>query len=844
MHKAWAVPAANLFAQLKSAEQGLTDAEAARRLASVGRNDVAGSRRRSVALIFFAQFHNALVLVLMVAAALSYYLGERVGAVVILVIVFVNALLGFVQEFKAENTIAQLQRYVALTTHVRRDGKMVERNAAELVPGDIVQLIPGDVVPADMRLLRVINLQVDESALTGESLPVEKREHLVSEHHSLPQQLENMAFLGTSVASGSAIGVVVATGKETMFGKTASYAQQESEGDFQKSIREFSGFLLKIVLVVTLFVFAVNALLHKDVFDSLLFALALAVGITPEVLPIIMTITLSRGALRMAHKKVVMKRLSAVEDLGNMDILCSDKTGTLTEGTVALHGFLTLDKRRETELLVYGLLCNETHVLAGKRVGNPLDVAIWDLPESRTVNLSSYHPLALNPFDFERKRMSVLVSSKRGNLVIAKGAVQSVLSVCDGIDVRGTVTRMTASRKREVEKQAEAYESQGYRVLAVADKPSEAHIITKTDEKGLRFRGFLLFLDPPKQSVKDSLQKLHELGIQVKILSGDSPLVTRRVCEEVGLEMVANRVVTGPELAKLNASKFDEVSRKFNVFAQMTPEQKYRIVQSLKEGHVVGFLGDGVNDAPALKAADVGISVDTATGVAKDAADVILLQKSLRVLATGVEEGRVTFGNIMKYILNTTSANYGNMFTVAASSLFLNFIPLLPSQILFNNLLSDVPMLGMSTDNVDPALLRKPKHWNLKLISGFMLAFGTLSSVFDLALILPLLLVFHTDPMLFRTAWFVESALSEILVTFSIRTTRPLLRSTPGKWLLIGSLAAGVIAVVLPFTSLGQDWFSFSPLPLQVIFLICAVLLAYVVSAELVKRWFFKKFEL
>ena len=843
--KPWSLRAEEVLTHLKSSDAGLSTVEAGKRLGEYGSNEIAETSKRHGLSILISQFRNPLVFVLIFAAIVAYSLGSRIEALVIISIVIVNAALGFVQEYRAERAVRELRKYVSLRVKVLRDGKIVELDSRDIVPGDIVCLNIGDVVPADIRLMKAEDMTTNESALTGESSPVEKHVVAVGDI-ALPQKMSNMAFMGTSVSEGSGCGVVVATGGNTFFGRTAAYTKKTLETNFHKSIREFGNMLLKVILLMTLFVFGANAILGKGVFDSFLFALALAVGITPEILPVVITIALSNGAHKMAKEKVVTKLLASVEDLGNMDIICADKTGTLTEGTLSLLSYMNLDNRKDDKLILHGMLCNSA-VIAGKGLDNPIDRAI--LASSVAVRLQpklrGYELIRRNEFDFVRKRMSVLVQAGKKRMLIAKGAPESILKASASATVNGKKRWLTTALVARITEMVENQEKQGYRVIAVAEKSMRQARATKADERELNLLGFLLFLDPPKSTAKEALDTLRNLKVDVRILTGDSPVVTRKICNDVGLEIRESKVVTGEELDQLNEEQFSEYCRKYNVFARMTPEHKYRIVTALKKaGHVVGFLGDGINDAPALEAADVGVSVDTAVGIAKAAADIILLKKSLRVLAHGIIEGRKIFGNITKYIMNTISANYGNMFTVAISSLFMRFIPLLPSQILLNNFLSDVPNLTISTDNVDPEFVKKPKHWDTKFIRRFMTYFGLLSSVFDLALILPLIFVFNASTELFRTAWFVESALSEIIVVFAIRSKRSFFRSMPSKWLIVSSILTGVFTVAITYTMIGQALFEFAAMPFYILAFIGGVLLTYFICAELAKRWYFKKFEM
>jgi len=842
----WALPFQDVFDHLKSSEKGLTDSEVKVRINQYGFNEIARKEKRHSLEIFVSQFKNTLVLVLMAAAVISYLLGERIDAAVILSIVFINSVLGFFQEYRAEKALKTLKEYVTFRAKVLRNGEMTEIETKNVVPGDIVSLTIGDIIPADMRLFNVHEMTTDESALTGESLPVLKKTTTLLETETLPQNLVNMVFMGTSVASGSGKGIVTATGEATFFGKTAAFLEEKpQEADFQRNIRKFSNFLLKIILMMTAFIFLANALLGKGVFPSFLFAIALAVGITPEVLPIIMTISLSNGALKMAKEKVITKRLASVEDFGNIDTLCCDKTGTLTEGALSLSGYTTADGEKDSALVLYGMVCSAVTGKKGKRFfGNPLDSALWQSKEAYALedDVETLSIIGRNEFDFERRRMGVLVKGDKDNILVVKGAPESILECCTSVKIKNDTVDL--AEMSSIRDQISTFEKEGFRVIAVAGKHIQKNEITINDETGLTLLGFLLFLDPPKETAKKSLKTLQRLGVAVKVISGDSPTVTKKICHDVGLSII-ERVITGTELESLNESEFAECSLKYNVFARVAPEQKFKIVESLtREGHIVGFLGDGINDAPALRAADVGISVDTATGIAKETADIILLDKSLRVLAHGIVEGRKTFGNITKYILNTTSANYGNMFTVALSSLFLGFIPLLPSQILLNNFISDFPLLTISTDNVDQELLKRPRRWNISLIRNFMIYFGAMSSFFDLVLILSLTYLIKVGPELFRTSWFVLSALSEIVVTFAIRTKLPVFKSKPSKWLVITSIAAGIGVVAITYTSVGTFLFEFVRMPSPILALMAGVLMMYFITAEVVKRYFFRHFEI
>lgn len=846
--KPWAASSDEIFSYLKSSKHGLTNDEAKKRLEISGKNEVVSKEKRDGIGIFFSQFKNAFVLILIGAAILSYFFGEKINATVILAMIFLTALFGFFQEYKAEKTIRELKKYVTIKAKVMRDGDIIELDSREITIGDIVYLDVGDIVPADLRLINIEKLSADESVLTGESVPVTKISSAISEKLKMPQDLQNMAFMGTSISGGRGYGIVTSTGKNTFFGKTASYLKEETPSEFQKNIKKFSNFILKVIVIMTLFVFAINSFLQRGVLDSFLFALALAIGITPEILPIIMTVALSRGAIKMAKQKVVVKKLASIEDLGNIDVLCCDKTGTLTEGKLSLQNYVNLDDKKEDKLLLCGLLCNSA-VGKQKKSGDSVDLAIWQNENVYNLEkeLKNYKTLGENELDFERRRMSVLIKNERGNknILIVKGALESILNVCKFATFGGRKILLTKNFTTKINNKTIAYEKNGYKVIAVAEKETKNNKTEKSDEKELNLIGFLLFLDPTKNSAKEALETYQKLGVEIKILSGDSPIITKKICNDVELKIFKNKIILGDEIEKLSETEFEEYIIKYNVFARVTPEQKYRIVKSLnKNGHVVGFLGDGINDAPALKVADVGISVDSGTEIAKDASDIILLQKDLHILAYGIIEGRRTFGNIMKYILNTISSNYGNMFTVAISSLFLSFIPLLPPQILLSNLISDTPDLTISTDNVDEEMLKKPKRWSIKLISRFMIYFGLFNFFCDLVLIIVLLFVFNAPTDLFRTALFIETTISEVIILFAVRTKRPFFKSKPSKLLFITTLLVSIIAILITFTAFGNEFFGFVKLPVTILLAILAIWIFYFTTVEITKKYFFKRFEI
>lgn len=832
--KFWSLSVEDIFKKLKSSNQGLTNNEAFERQKEQ-KNIIKEESNRYVFDIILSQFKSPLILVLIVASIIAYILGEKIDAYVILAIILLSSVVGFYQEYRAEKTVRELKKYLTNKARVLRNDQIIEIDSKAIVIGDIIYLIRGDIVPADIRLIKTKGFVTNESILTGESIPVLKNINIITNLNPSPSDLKNMALMGTAVENGSAHGIVTAIGKNTFFGKIAEFLEEETpKSEFQKDIKEFGNFLLKVMLVITFFIFAVNAFMHKGILDSLLFALAIAVGITPEILPVITMVSLAKGSREMAKQKVIIKKLASVEDLGNIDILCCDKTGTLTEGAIELYKAINLEEKADNNILLHSLLCN---AIRSKRTGkldeNFIDRAIWEshLSYKLKQQVDSYNILDEEEFDFKKRKMSILLKHNSTNLAIIKGAPEYILNSCK-------------NKTREIEKTIAKYENEGYIVIALASKITKEIKLNQESEKNYKLTGLLLFLDPPKRTIKDALLRFEREGIKIKIISGDSPIITNKVCEEVGLKAV-ERVITGDELNLANEIEFESYCLNYNIFARITPEQKGRIVNCLaKMGHTVGFLGDGVNDTPALKAATVGISVDSAAGVAKESADVILLKKSLHVLGDGIIEGRKTFSNIMKYILNTISANYGNMVTVALSSLFLKFIPLLPSQILLNNFLSDIPQLTVSTDLVDRGMLKKPKKWNIKLISRFMIYFGLISSIFDFILIFILIYILKSPENIFRTAWFLESVLSEIFITFVIRTNISIFKSKPSKWLLISSIIVSIFSISIIFTTIGQNLFKFTNLTPQLLLLIFGIIATYMLVIELVKKQFFKRFEI
>ncbi len=826
-----ALPGDEVLARLGVPASGLSAAEAASRLDRIGPNAVASHRARAWPVLWH-QLRSPLLLLLVVAATASYFVGEHADAVIIGVIVALSVGLGFVNEYRAERAAQALHSQIRHRTVVHRDGVPAAIDVTALVPGDVIDLRLGDVVPADVRLLDCSGLACEESVLTGEPLPVDKSVEPVPAGAALAD-LTGAALMGTVVHAGSARAVVVATGPRTEFGRIATgLGTRQLDTEFQYGLRRFSMLLVYVAATLTVSIFAINVVLHKPIIDALLFSLAIAVGITPQLLPAVVSTSLAAGSRRLTRRRVLVKRLVCIEDLGNIDTLFTDKTGTLTQGRISYMRALGVDGRPAEEPLRYGLLCTEVEVHGGSAVGgNPLDVALWEAPTARSyrAELDGYQCLAVLPFDHDRRMVSVLVQARDGSrTLIAKGAPENVLPHC---------TRVPDSFTAALDAEFAA----GNRVVAVATRPAAGlTTVTAADERDLVLAGLLVFLDPPKHDAAEALARLAALGITVKIITGDNPTVATRVCHDLGLP--AGAKLTGTDIDALADDQLPAAIAATSVFARVSPEQKARIIRvQRRSGGDVAFLGDGVNDALALHAADVGISVDSATDVARDAADVILLEKSLDVLADGVVEGRRIFANTIKYVLMGTSSNFGNMFSAAGASLFLAFLPMLPSQILLNNLLYDTSQLAIPTDNVDEEQLRRPSHWDIRFIRRFMIWFGPISSLFDFATFAIMLGVFHAGAAQFRSGWFTESLATQTLVIFAIRTRRiPFLRSHPSLPLTLAALSVVTVGALLPESPLAGT-LGFQPLPAGFFAALAGLVVCYLALIEAGKRVFYRR---
>lgn len=832
---------------MHSKTSGLSRQDAKQRLSEFGANSLKQKHKSSAWMLLLNQFKSPIILILIFAAVLSIFLKDPADAIIILTIVFISGLLGFWQEQGASNAVEKLLALVQVKATVLRDGQSQEIPNEEVVRGDIVLLSAGKNIPGDCLVLESKDLSVNEAALTGETYPVDKLSGVLPAETGLAQRT-NSLYMGTNVISGTAKAVVVHTGKETEFGKVSERLKlRPSETEFERGLGKFGYFLMEVTLILVVLIFVANVYLHRPVLESFLFSLALAVGLTPQLLPAIVSVNLARGAKKMAKKQVIVKRLPAIENFGSMNVFCTDKTGTLTEGEVKIHAAVDVEGKESDRVLLYAYL----NAASESGYVNPIDAAIR---QHKTFDISGYQKLDEVPYDFNRKRLSILFKkaenavlgsaqveqfSKTENthLIITKGALKNILDVCSNVETVEGKTIDIVNQQQKLHQQAEDLGTRGFRALGVAYRDFNRDSFSKDDETNMTFLGYLALFDPPKAGIADTLKELELLGITPKMITGDSKAVAMSIIQQVGLPQP--KALTGSELDKLSDEALIHRVQQTNVFAEVEPNQKERIIIALKKaGNVVGYLGDGINDASALHAADVGISVESAVDVAKEAADIVLMAKDLNVLVEGVKEGRITFANTLKYVFMATSANFGNMFSMAGISLFLPFLPLLPSQILLTNLLTDFPELTIATDRVDRELVNKPRRMDIKFIRNFMIIFGLLSSVFDYLTFGALLLLLHAQPEQFRTGWFLESVISASLVVLVVRTRQSIFNSKPGKYLLMATLATIGATIIIPWTPLAS-LFGFQPLSLSFMLVLGAIVVFYVTAAENVKRVFY-----
>jgi P-type Mg2+ transporter len=832
----WQEPAARILERLAATPAGLADGEAQARLAVWGANDATAGRRTPLWLEFLSRFRNPLIIILLVASALSAVTGEVASFVIVTVIVLVSLTLDFVQEVRAQNAVEALRRSVAVRASVRRGGAVRSLPVDQLVPGDVVELIAGDLVPADARLLDSRNLFVNQALLTGEPYPAEKQASDDTVACEAPAEASNAVFASTSVISGTATAVVCRTGKRTALGHLAtSLAEKPPATAFAVGIHRFGMLITRVTVLMVLFVLVVNISFQRPLLESLMFALALAVGLTPELLPMIVTVTLARSAMDLAKRQVIVKRLSAIHDLGAMNVLCTDKTGTLTEAQIKL--VRTIDGDGGDSPDAFTLAFVNSRFESGMK--SPLDEAIL---AARPLDISAWTKLDEVPFDFERRRVSVLVEHEGGRRLIVKGAPEDILRLSQRHQAAdGAEQPLDAATRARFAATLDALGAEGFRALGLASRAVDGSHDTAatTDESDLVFAGFAVFLDPPKASAGATIRAMAAAGVEVKVLTGDNEKVARHVFGEIGVPVTG--VLTGEVLTHLTDEALIGRLPRVNLFCRINPQQKHRILLALKRlGHVVGFMGDGINDAPALHAADVGISVDGAADVARAAADLILLEHDLSVVNRAVAAGRATVQNVSKYVLMGSSSNFGNMLSMAGAALFLPFLPMLPVQILLNNLLYDVSEIAIPFDRVDPEAVARPVRWDVRLIERFMLVFGPVSSVFDFITFYALLHLFGAGAALFQTGWFIESMTTQVLVVFCIRTQRLFFRSRPHRFLVGMAFGAVAVAILLPLSPAGR-WFGFvAPSPLYFAYLAGATI-AYLALVEVIKQLFYRR---
>ena len=835
----WSVDHVALAVSLGSGPAGLMSDEAVAQLAIVGPNSVEDATHLSTLRLLLRQFASPLVLILAFAAAISLVLQQWIDAGIVLAIVFGSALLSFFQEYRASTSVEELRKRLALTCRVIRDGRETEVPVTTIVPGDLILLSAGNLIPADGVVIEAVDFLVTEASMTGESFPVEKRPGIVRADAPITERT-NCVFLGASVRSGTATVLAIKTGRSTEFGAIAARLRaRQPETDFARGVRQFGYLLVRVMVVIVLFVLTVNLLLHRPVIDSLLFAVALAVGLSPELLPAIISVTLSAGARAMSKRGVIVRRLDAIENLGSMDILCTDKTGTLTEGTIVLSEVLDAASGHSDEVRRFAFV----NAAFETGIENPLDAAIVAAGTSAGLSTDGLTKIDEIPYDFLRRRLTIVVAEGAAptlHLFVTKGAFSNVLDICSLVERDGVEVPLDERARAELEAIFKAKSAEGFRVLAVATRRAAIKAdYDRDDERDMTFRGFLVFLDPAKPEAKATVADLARLGIAIKVISGDNRYVTAHMAHAIGLD--ATSILTGEEIAVLRDEALWNLAPRTDLFVEIDPQQKERIVRALQRtGHSVGYLGDGINDAPALHAADVGISVEEAVDVARESADIILLSRDLDVLRAGVEDGRRTFANTLKYITITTSANFGNMISMALVTPLLPFLPLAAKQILLNNFLSDVPSIAISSDNVDPERVLRPQRWNIREIQKFMIVFGLISSVFDLLTFGVLLYVFHAGQAKFQTSWFMISLLTELAVVLVLRTRKPAFRSRASRLLLWSTLAVAAATFAIPFLGGLSTLFGFVPLSTTELAAVVAIVAGYIVATEVAKAWYFQ----
>ncbi len=824
--------------------KGISDAEANRRLEKYGHNELAKKKGISVINMIFSKFCNPLVVLLIVIVIFSVYFGEDISALFVFIMILISVFLAFFQEYKSEKAVEKLNELVRTKVEVHRDGMEKEIDIRKIVPGDIVDLFAGDMIPADLRIISCKDLFINQASLTGESFPVEKIADTIDPKSTSLTELNNIAFMGSSVVSGTGLGLVLKTGINTQFGEISKkIATTGIETSFEKGIKQFVMLMIRFMLILVIFIFFVILFLkHGSFKDALLFSLAVTVGLTPEMLPMLVTINLSKGATQMAKKKVIVKRLNSIQNFGAMDVLCTDKTGTLTLNKIILEVHCDVTGRGNEDVLKYAYI-NSSYQTGLK---NLLDRAILNHEKLVVKNFKKIDEI---PFDFSRKIMSVVVRMNHKHVIISKGAPEEIFERCTHYELDDKIHAMHRDILSNLKKEYDNLSGKGFRVLAVAYREieKEKDVYSKDDEKDLVLKGYVAFLDPAKPTAKETLTLLKKLNIEVKVLTGDNEFVTKKICDDVGLE--TKGIVTGNHLDNLSDKELGELVEKTNIFALLTPIQKERIIKSLHNNkHIVGYLGDGINDAPSLKTSDIGITVNNAVDIAKESADIILLEKSLRVLEDGVLEGRKVFGNIIKYVKMGASSNFGNMLSMTGATLIIPFLPMLPIQILLNNLLYDFSQVSLPTDDVDKEYLEKPRPWDISFIKKFIISIGPLSSIFDFLTFGVMWFIFLASNLtpytqsLFHTGWFLESLCTQTLVVYIIRTNKiPFIQSRPSKYLIATTLLILFGALIILFSPLAHA-FGFVGLPILYFVILFGMIVAYLVLVQFVKTWVVKRY--
>ncbi|TAM42942.1 magnesium-translocating P-type ATPase [bacterium] len=826
-----------LFGQLATSPKGLSEDEAQKRLEEYGFNEPARKKKRTILIQILSKFINPLVIVLLIIAAFSLFFGEKISAILVMLMAALSVFLSFIQEYRAGKEAEKLSEMVRTTATVYRNGRQLEVKIREIVPGDIVDLFAGDMIPADLRIISCKDLFINQASLTGESFPVEKNAEAIESKKNSASELTNIAFMGSSVVSGTGLGVVIRTGIATQFGEISRrLSAMAVETSFDKGIRKFTWLMVRLMIILVVIIFAINAFSKGNVMQALLFSLAVAVGITPEMLPMLVAVNLSKGAIAMSKKQVIVKRLNSIQNFGAMDVLCTDKTGTLTLDKIVLERHCDVVRKDDEDVLRFAYI-NSFYQTGLKNI---LDRAILKHGKLLIKQYKKYDEI---PFDFSRKIMSVVVEMDGLHRIIAKGAPEEIFKRCSKYVLDNDLIEMDQLVLADLREEYNSLSANGFRVLAVAYKDIEnkKQAYSKDDEQDMVLKGYIAFLDPPKPTAKKTIEALRDLGIEFKVLTGDNELVTKKICADVGLDVKG--LVTGEQVEKANDAELRELVKHTSVFARLSPLQKERVIRALqKNKHVVGYLGDGINDAPALKASDVGISVNNAVDIAKESADIILLQKSLFVLKDGVLEGRKTFGNILKYIKMGASSNFGNMLSMTGASLFLPFLPMLPIQILLNNFLYDLSQVAIPSDEVDKEYLLKERPWNINYIKKFIIFLGPVSSLFDFITFGVLLWVFHAHQPLFNTGWFLESLCTQTLVIYVIRTGKiPFIESKPSQFLMFTSVYIVTIGLVIPFTPLGR-YFNFVTPPPMFFAALLIIVVVYLFTVQFVKSWFIRKY--